>query len=94
MDDNPVERLLTVLPSEAELPAAALVRYLVRHTPGRLGAGRATAAQKMVKAVTSLADTAEEARLPLALPARIAANRLAAASHRQVLAWMRAVSSQ
>ena len=92
MDDNPIERLLTVLPAEIDMPEATLVRTLVRHTPGRMQAGNAQAAQRLVDAVTTLAKRAEEARLPLALPARMAANRLAAAHHTQVLAWMRATT--
>jgi hypothetical protein len=90
MDDNPVERLLSVLPADTAMPQAVSVRNLVRRTPRRLAAGKAQAAREMVAAVARLAAAAEEARLPLALPARFAANRLAAASHTQVLAWMRA----
>jgi hypothetical protein len=92
MDDNPVERLLGVLPPDLEMPTAALVRHLVRHTPPRLAVGNVHAARKLVAAVASLAETAEEARLPLALPSRTAANRLAGAHHAQVLAWMRAAN--
>lgn len=90
MDDNPIRRLLTVLPPDTDMPTAALVRRLVRHTPGRMAPGSARAAQALVQAVAAVAATAEEARLPLALPARMAANRLIAAHVTQVLAWMRA----
>ena len=93
MEGNPIERLLSVLPTDADMPAARRVRYLVRHTPRRMAIGSITAAQQMVVAVISLADTAEDARLPVALPARMVANRLALASRRQVLAWMRSAIS-
>jgi hypothetical protein len=43
MDDNPVERLLSVLPPETDMPSAALVRDLVRQTPRRLAVGGAAA---------------------------------------------------
>lgn len=90
MDDNPVRRLLSVLPPDTDMPTAARVRYLLRHIPGPKGVGGMRAAQDLVRAVATLAATAEEARLPLALPARFAAKRLATAGYTQVLAWMRA----